>query len=139
MSYLIDSDVIIYHLNGVAAATQLLRRLFLDDPAISVITYVEVLDGVQSGSNPQVAHVRLEALIERVPMLDFSRTDAERCAHLRSTLRGQGRRVRSRALDLLIAATALERGLTLVTNNPDDYADIQELSLHAARISSPGS
>jgi predicted nucleic acid-binding protein len=34
------------------------------------------------------------------------------------------RRSKSRALDLIIAATALEYGLTLVTNNTDDFKDI---------------
>lgn len=135
MSYLIDSDVIIYHLNGVPAATQLLRRLFMEDPAISAITYVEVLEGIQRGSDSEIARARLDALTARVPLLDFSRAEAERCAQLRSTLWGQGRRVRSRALDLLIAATASEHGLTLVTNNPDDYADIPELDVNAAQIS----
>jgi predicted nucleic acid-binding protein len=38
--------------------------------------------------------------------------------------------VRSRALDLITAAIALERGYTLVTRNSRDYADIDGLSLH---------
>ncbi len=56
---------------------------------------------------------------------------AERCPLLRETLRSQGRRVNSRALDLMNAATALEHGLTLVTRNVDDYKDIPGLSLYA--------
>jgi predicted nucleic acid-binding protein len=54
---------------------------------------------------------------------------AQRCARLRRTLKNQGRRVNSRALDLIIAATALEHRLTLVTNNPKDYEDIPWLKL----------
>jgi predicted nucleic acid-binding protein len=37
--------------------------------------------------------------------------------------------VNSRALDLIIAATALEYDLTLVTKNTDDFKDIPHLSL----------
>jgi predicted nucleic acid-binding protein len=42
---------------------------------------------------------------------------ARRCARLRETLRKQGKRVKPRALDFIIAATALEHGLTLVLRN----------------------
>jgi predicted nucleic acid-binding protein len=38
--------------------------------------------------------------------------------------------VKSRALDLIIAATALEYGLTLVTKNTDDFKDIPDLTLY---------
>jgi predicted nucleic acid-binding protein len=55
---------------------------------------------------------------------------AERCARLRETLRSQNKRVKSRALDLIIAATALEYGLTLGTKNTDDFKDIPDLILY---------
>jgi len=61
--------------------------------------------------------------------LPISPEIARRCAQLRETLRREGKRVRQRALDLLIAATALEFGLTVVTRNSEDYRDIPGLSL----------
>jgi predicted nucleic acid-binding protein len=45
---------------------------------------------------------------------------AQRCARLREALRGDRRRVDARAFDLLVAATALEYDLTLVTRNLRD-------------------
>jgi predicted nucleic acid-binding protein len=51
----------------------------------------------------------------------------------KSQLRSQNKRVKSRALDLIIAATALEDGLTLVTNNTDDFKDIPDLTLYQPR------
>jgi predicted nucleic acid-binding protein len=39
--YLIDTDIIIYHLNGVSEAETLLQRLRLQGIAMSVITYME--------------------------------------------------------------------------------------------------
>jgi predicted nucleic acid-binding protein len=56
---------------------------------------------------------------------------ARRCAELREELRAERKRFRARALDLMIAATAIEHGLTLVTRNTDDYADIGGLDLYA--------
>ena len=49
---------------------------------------------------------------------------------MRVQLRSQGRSVRNRALDLLIAATAIQHNLTLVSRNADDYRDIPGLTLY---------
>ncbi|HZQ97841.1 MAG TPA: type II toxin-antitoxin system VapC family toxin [Chloroflexota bacterium] len=54
---------------------------------------------------------------------------AERCARLRELLRRQGKQPRRRALDLTIAATAFQHGLTLVTRNTDDYEEVPGLTL----------
>jgi predicted nucleic acid-binding protein len=53
-----------------------------------------------------------------------------RSARVRADLTSQNRRVRSRALDLIIAATAIERRPTLVTGNKSDYREIAGLSLY---------
>lgn len=65
-----------------------------------------------------------------VPALPFSSTVAIRGAPVRHELRQQGKRVNNRALDLIIAATALEHTLTLVTHNHNDYKHIPNLTLH---------
>jgi predicted nucleic acid-binding protein len=76
------------------------------------------------------AEAKLAAFLAKVPILPFSPEVARRCARLRLDLKRQGKRVRPRALDLIIAATALEHGLTLVTRNSGDYQDIPGLTLY---------
>jgi len=51
-------------------------------------------------------------------------------ARLRRDLRARKLPVAQRALDLFIAATALEHQLTLVTHNRGDYADVPGLTLY---------
>lgn len=80
-------------------------------------------------SKPQEAQTKFQAFVETVPILPFSPAVARRCAHLREDLRKQGKRVSARALDLIIAATALEHDLTLVTRNHEDYQDISGLNI----------
>jgi tRNA(fMet)-specific endonuclease VapC len=63
-------------------------------------------------------------------VLIVSRSIAKRAATIRIDLRRQKRQVNERALDILIAATAIEHNLILVTRNNRDYADIQGLKLH---------
>jgi predicted nucleic acid-binding protein len=76
------------------------------------------------------ATTSLAALIATTPVLPVTLAVAERCARLRESLCRQGRRVNSRAMDLIIAATALEHDLTLVTRNVADDQDIPGLKLH---------
>lgn len=130
MAYLIDSDLVIDHLADDPAARRLLDRLAPDGLTISMITYLEVYQGVLVSPDPDQAQARLEAFLAAVPIVPFSATVARRCARLRVELQRQGKRVRSRALDLLTAATALEHELTLVTRNLADYTDIPALALY---------
>jgi predicted nucleic acid-binding protein len=125
--YVIDSDIIIYQLAGIASAVSVLRQLGPDGIAISTITYMEVYQGLLRSPDPQLAHAQFNVFLTDVPLLPVSTEIAARCAELREALTRQGKRVRARALDLLIATTALEHDLTLVTRNTLDYADIPGL------------
>lgn len=137
MAYLLDSDVVIDHLADDPAALQLLDRLSPAGLAISVITYMEVYPGILVSPDPVQARAKLDSFMEAVPIVAFSAAVARRCAQLRTELKQQGRRVRSRALDLLTAATALEHELTLVTRNLVDYEDIPGLDLYEVERHAP--
>jgi len=128
MAYLIDSDWVIDYLAGVPEALELLDRLADERIAISIVTYMEVYQGVERSDEPKEAERQLASFLESVPLLPISPAVARRCAGLRETLRRQGRRVNNRALDLLIAATAIEHNLTLVSRNVRDYADVPGLT-----------
>lgn len=71
-----------------------------------------------------------EAFLLDVPLILLTRNVADRCAIVRADLLRRKRRVRSRAMDLIVAATAIEHGLTLVTRKKADYHDIPGLSLY---------
>jgi tRNA(fMet)-specific endonuclease VapC len=133
MPYLVDSNVVIDHLGAVPDASQFLDRFAQDGIVISIVTYMEAFQGVARSTEPEAAHDKFQAFTESVLILPFSFAVAERCARLRETLRSQKKRVNSRALDLIIAATALEYDLTLVTKNTDDFKDIPDLPLSQPR------
>jgi tRNA(fMet)-specific endonuclease VapC len=129
MPYLVDSNIVIDHLADVPTASALLEQLALDGIAISIVTYMEAFQGVAQSPNPRYAREKFHAFLTGVLILPFSFAVAERCARLRKTLKSQNKRVNSRALDLIIAATALEYDLTLVTENTGDFTDIPDLLL----------
>ena len=131
MPYLLDTDIVIDHLARQPATTALIARLAPDGVALSIITYMEIYQGILRSPDRERAEADFDAFLATTPLLPFSPAVARRCAALREQLRQRGQRVRARALDLIVAATALEHELTLVTRNRDDYADISDLELYA--------
>lgn len=130
MPYLLDSDLVIDHLAGSREAMVLIEGLVPDGVAASVISYMESFQGIQRSPNLAQAQASFTTFSDTVPVIPVTVPVAERCALLRDQLQREGKRVRARALDLLIAATAIEYGLMLVTRNQDDFRDIPGLQLH---------
>ena len=131
MPYLIDSDWVIDYLGSRPEALRLLETLADEGVAISILTYMEIYQGVIQSTQPEEVQDKLQAFLDAVPIIPLSPSVARRCAPLREDLRLQGRRVNQRAIDLIIAATALEYDLILVTRNTRDYEDVPGLRTYA--------
>ena len=131
MPYLIDTDVVIDHLANLPDAHQLLEKLAPEGIAISMITYMEAYQGVVRSGNVKEARAKFQAFRRSVPVLPFSLMVAKRCAALREQLKTEQKRVKSRALDLINAAIAIEHHLMLVTRNTADYQDVPGLQLYS--------
>jgi predicted nucleic acid-binding protein len=68
---------------------------------------------------------------------DLGREVAEVAADVRLSLRSRGREMRRRALDLLIASTAIAHNAKLVTRNIKDYQDIPALVFYPTEFAKP--
>ncbi|MGY6555819.1 MAG: PIN domain-containing protein [Wenzhouxiangella sp.] len=108
MKYLLDSVIVIDHLNAIQPATEFLR-LHGDLSAISIITRAEVLAGC---SERQEAPVR--SLLSHFPCLPLTVEIADLAAKLR-------RSERFKLPDAFQAAVAAHHDLTLVTRNTRDF------------------
>lgn len=105
-----------------------MRSIFsITSYAMSVITYGEVYEGIHYGKDV-VRNQQIWSLLLRVTaVLNINRTVAERFAIIRGTLRRQGQLIDNP--DILIAATALEHDLILVTRNDAHFARVPGLRL----------
>jgi predicted nucleic acid-binding protein len=101
MPYLVDSNVVIDHLEDIPSAAAILESLTPKGLAISIVTYMEAFQGVERSPELAQARGKFQAFTDGVLILPFSFAVAERCARLRETLRTQKKRVNSRALDLM--------------------------------------
>lgn len=127
MRYLIDTTVLIPYFADDPAAIALLKQLAPDGFAVGILAYLEAYQGAIERPDAEEAKRKFNAFFRDVPILPVSPAVAKRCAEIRSFLKKQGKNPRRRAFDLVIAATALEHGLEVVTHNTKDYQDIPNL------------
>lgn len=128
MKYLVDTDWLIDYLKGKTAAGQLLDKIVHDGIAISLITYGEILEGIYYGKDPQQQEQIFRAFLRVAPILPLAESSLERFANIRGALRSQGKLIGD--ADILIAATALDHNLTLVTQNLNHFSRISDLALY---------
>lgn len=101
------------------------------DPAVSAVTFAELAVGTHVARDAderarrQERLQRLEATLEPLPV-DAAVTRSY--GRIVAAVVASGRKARApRALDLLIAATALAAGLPLYTRNPSDFESLGDL------------
>jgi tRNA(fMet)-specific endonuclease VapC len=96
--------------------------------AVSAVVLAELYSWVSRRHSPKVLCDMIEDdLLECVSVIEFDHSTARRFGLLRGQLLTQGLTVD--ALDLMIAATALEYDLVLVTTNTRHFANIPGLQL----------
>ena len=130
MKYLIDTDRVVDYLVGNADVRSLLASLQGEGIGISVVTFTEIYEGIYASRSPKDAERGFRELLRSTSVLPFTRTVAKRTAQIRRELRSRKRPLTHRALDLVIAGTALTYSLTVVTGNKKDYDDIPDLNLY---------
>lgn len=96
--------------------------------AISTITYAEVAEGIYYGGRTLQAMRVFRAFYRNVVVFDIDRAVARRYTRLRAMLRQQGLSIA--VPDMLIAATSLAHGLTLVTYNRRHFNRVPGLTLY---------
>ena len=123
--YLLDTDICIAMVKGHANVRQHIRQHDHQDLKISEITIAEMLFGaVKSGKEKHFEDVRsVQRLFE-----DYKISSClHKYAEIRFEMEKRGTPVDS--FDLLIAATALENDLVLVTNNVKHFNRIPGLKI----------
>lgn len=128
MTYLLDTNVLSDFARGEADVVARLRREAPQHIAVSVITEMEVEYGLARNPrlDPRLRHT-MRTLLDTIAVLPFEREDARVAAELRANLHRKGTPIG--AYDLLLAASALRRGLRIVTHNAREFARVDGLGL----------
>lgn len=106
---LLDSVILIDHLNSITAATDYLSGLKTYNTSISVITRAEILTGVDD-SNKLI----VKSLLDQFSILNIDKLIADKAAELR-------REYKWKLPDAFQAALAIHYKIRLITRNTKDF------------------
>ena len=127
MSYLIDTDILIYCLKG----REIVQKRFIENEkipkSISVVTYGELLYGAKKSTNSEKNLAVVYRIKELFPIIDVDKAVMETFSDLKVKMQKIGTVIDD--MDLLIAATALTMNFILVTNNEKHFRKIAGLRL----------
>jgi tRNA(fMet)-specific endonuclease VapC len=126
--YMLDTDTCSYIMKrSNPGVLKRLGALPVGDVCISVITKSELLFGVEVSPRRRQDQAALDAFLHYIEVLDFPDQASLHYASIRADLRRPGTRIG--ANNLFIAAHARSLGLTLVTNNTQEFGRVSELAI----------
>ena len=127
MKYLLDTNVIIQLLRK-GLHVEKIQALGEGTTGISIITYYELLVGIEKSVSPQLCEqkkVHLENYLATTEIIMFAHREARTAATVRAELEKKGEMIG--ANDLLIASTALSNQLIMVTGNTREFSRVPNL------------
>jgi tRNA(fMet)-specific endonuclease VapC len=113
--FMLDTNTASALLNGQSRA---MARLAAETPeriCLSVVTEVELLFGVAKRPEARKLRIAVDEFLAAIEVLAWNSTTARRYATIRAELERRGKPLG--ALDLLIAAHAVQHDVVLVTND----------------------
>jgi tRNA(fMet)-specific endonuclease VapC len=124
--YLLDTNICIYiRRERPQTVLERFRVLPPGSTAISVITYGELVYGVQKSPDPHKAMMILEELTALIPVVPMAIDVAKTYGVIRSDLAARGELIGNN--DLWIAAHAKSLEVILVTNNENEFQRVEGL------------
>lgn len=117
MSYLVDTSWLIEHLRSNEEAIARLDRLTSEGLAISIVSVAELQVGIFRSANQARSELMVNRLTGALDILGLDEPVCTRFGREKAALLDRGLKIGD--VDLLIAATALHHGLTLLTLDRD--------------------
>jgi tRNA(fMet)-specific endonuclease VapC len=127
VSYLLDTDICIYWLNGRQNIKDKVMGVGWKQVATSIITQAELYYGAYNSSRVVENLSRVDAFVNEIVVLPLHATILKRFGEVKAQLRQMGQPLAD--FDLLIACIALVENKILVTNNTRHYERIPGLKL----------
>jgi tRNA(fMet)-specific endonuclease VapC len=126
--FLLDTNICIYiRRQRPPEVLEHFRRLKPGEAVLSVITYGELIYGVERSQSREQAARQLSELAGLVPVMDLPLQAGRFYGAMRAALEAKGEIIGNN--DLWIAAHARAAGLILVTNNEREFRRVPGLKL----------
>ena len=126
--YLLDTNICIYIINKrPQSVMQKICSLNPNDVKISSVSVAELEYGASKSERRDQNRKALCHFLSPFEIITFDALDAEIYGIIRAELERQGKIIGP--YDMQLAAQALARGLTFVTNNSDEFTRVKKLKV----------
>ena len=126
MIYLLDTNICVHFFRGKFDLLSKFEEVGIENCAISEITLAELVYGVEKSQHPTKNHKLIEELIELVAVLPIY-SAIYMYGKEKSLLSALGTIIGD--FDLLIASTAVENELIMVTENVSEFERIEGIKI----------
>jgi len=126
--HLLDTNACVDYLTG--RYPKLVARIQSsspDDLCLSSVVVAELRYGADHSARRRTNHGRIDALLDEIECLDFDLQAAASYGRVRAQLEAAGTPIGPN--DMLIAAHALSRGLSVVTDNVAEFKRVKGLKV----------
>ncbi len=128
MRYLLDTDTCSYILRSKPLSfLEKLQSVPMNDVLVSVVTVAELRYGVEKLVSPRLTQRVVDDFLAYLNVLPWCEAITPFYARIRHDLQTRGTLIG--AMDLMIAAHALQEGAILVTNNTKHFSKVTGLKL----------
>ena len=130
MMFMLDTNILIFSIRHPdSACAKRLAGHVGRDVCISVVTYAELVYGVENSSDPTRNAEALNRFLAGISILDFDMDAGIHYGKILAELKKKHLDKQNQDRDKMIAAHARSLGFTLVTDNTKDCAGIEGLTL----------
>jgi len=126
--YMLDTDICSYVIREKPLKIfNHFEGLEMSQLCISVITYAELIYGVEHSSSKKINRPIIDDFIRHLNILPWEKEAAEHYGNIRAFLRAEGNIIGS--MDMMIAAHARSQKMILVTNNDKHFKRVPKLKV----------
>lgn len=133
MKFLLDSDVLIDHLNNKNVYLSSVLKGFDRNLYISVITWSEIMYGIKKPANFDKNLTIFKNFLNdlEIKIIKFDKKIADKFIDLKIDLEKKGNRLED--FDLIIGSTAITKDLMLITKNTKHFSRIPGIKIFSKK------
>jgi len=126
--YMLDTDMCSYIIRErPESVRQRFKTLAMEQLCVSVVTYAELIYGVERSSSKRVNRPVIEDFVRHLDVMDWDTEAADQYGVIRAKLEAAGTLIG--AMDMMIAAHAKSIKGVLVTNNQKHFTKVKGLRI----------
>ncbi len=124
--YMLDTDICSYIIKErPLLVLERFKQVKMEQICISVITYAELIYGVENSSSKKVNRAVIDDFSRYLDIINWDKKAAEHYGNIRACLQSKGTIIG--AMDMMIAAHSRSKNMTLVTNNDKHFKRVPKL------------